>query len=252
MRNLFAFISMFVILGFFSCNSSSNSDAYTKALKKGFGPRISKIPDTLALGFYTGMTKDQTQAHEKALVQSNKIKPIRDYDFDEYAYILPLTHFSESGNQTYNFVFRVSTEHYKDTLQALHLHLNASDNNEECVQIGNLEFPAYMFITLEDLYKEFSPIFESKGYVGKAVDTDKPHVWGEEGRGIEYRFVKNNTSIRLYKDGRGGKFISYYDLSVLYKEDQDREREKADKAKKENEANAAREEKKKDNLRNDF
>lgn len=224
---------------------------YETAFQKAFGPRSSITPDTLALGYFTGMTKMQTGAHVKSLTQNKKVQ-YRSYK--GYMYSMPLTHFAESGNLTENYSFRVSTEHYKDTLQALHLWLKSSDNNHS----GYALTTKYNDLTMEDLYQEFGPIFESKGYIGKAVDpsetlTTDPQfgIPAAQWKGTEYRFVKDNTLIRLWKGREWDTdfFISYYDMAVLYNQQQDIAAKEAAEAKKAAEENAAREEQKKDYLR---
>ena len=258
------FFLMSAVLVMASCgsnNSNSNINTpapkeesvpltYETAFEKAFGPRISQEPDTLALGYYLGMTKAQTSAHIKNLEQARKVQ-YNNY-IEYYMYTMPLTHYDESGNQTDNYSFRVSTQHYKDTLQVLHLWLKATDNHHSGYALLTTK------LTMEDLYKEFAPIFKAKGFLSKAVNPEAtlsidpkyglPEAkWG----GTEYRFVKDNTLIRLWRgeDWYYDYFISYYDLSVVYKEQQDIAAKEAADAKKAAEENAAREEQKKDYLR---
>ena len=239
-----------------SSKSSSSDDeqepvTYETAFQQAYGPRVNATPDTLALGFYWGMTKSATKAHVKLLAQNKKIFY---KDYKGYMYKMPLTHYDETGNTTDDYVFRVSTEHYKDTLKVMNLWLKGSDNNHS----GYVLPTKYHNLTMEDLYKEFGPIFEAKGYLCMAVDpemrmsNDSQYGLPEaEWKGIEYRFVKDNTLIRLWRGQEWYEdfFITYYDMSVVYKEQQDIAAKEAAAAKKAAEENAAREEQKKDYLR---
>lgn len=227
-------------------------ETYEIAFEKAFGPQVSISPDTLALGYYWGMTKTQTNAHVKNLAQSNKVHYKK---YKGYTYTMPLTHFEDSGNKTDDYTFRVTTKHYNDTLQELHLWLKGTDNNRD----GSEWTTQNRDLTMIDLYTEFRPIFEAKGFLCKEIDpeetltTDPQHgIPAVRWKGTEYRFVKGNTLIRLW---RGEKWwedycISYYDMSVVYKEHQDIAAKEAAAAKKAAEENATREEKKKDFLNN--
>ena len=157
-------------------------------------------------------------------------------------------------NTTENYLFRISTEHYKDTLKIMNLWLKGSDNNHS----GYAFTTEYHNLTIEDLYKEFGPIFEAKGYLCEAIDpemtisSDSKYGLPEaKWKGTEYRFVKGNTLIRLWKgqEWYSDFCITYYDMSVVYKEQQDIAAKEAAAAKKAAEENAAREEQKKDYLR---
>lgn len=261
MKQLATIFSLVVLLASCESNGSSSksgsSDSeqvpvtYETAFQHAYGPRVNATPDTLALGYYWGMTKSATTAHVKSLAQSKKVY----YKNNKgYMYKMPLTHYDDAGNKTDNYVFRVSTEHYKDTLKVMNLWLKGSDNNHS----GYAMPMEYHDLTMEDLYKEFGPIFEAKGYLCKAIDPEmtmssdsKYGLPKAEWKGKEYRFVKDNTLIRLW---RGEKWyqdflLTYYDMSVVYKEQQDIAAKKAAAEKKAAEENAAREEQKKDNLR---
>ncbi|MBQ9309360.1 MAG: hypothetical protein IJ222_00670 [Bacteroidales bacterium] len=215
---------------------------FETAFRQSYGPRVSQIPDTLALGYYWGMTRAQTNTHEKELVQSKKVH-YEKWD-DRYTYTMPLTHFDESGNQTKNYSFVVSSVHYNDTLKVLNLLLSS--------------WGRAGLYTMEDLYKEFGPVFESKGYLCKAVSPEesmrvdpKYGLRAAAWVGTEYRFVKDNTLIRLWRGTEWPKdlVISYYDMSVVYKEQRDIAAKEEEAAKKAAAENAAREEQKKDYLR---
>lgn len=250
-------ISLAMLLASCGNSQSGSSDSeqipvtYETAFQRAYGPRLSATPDTLALGYYLGMTKSQTSAHVKSLAKKKKVFY---KNYKGYIYQMPLTHYDNAGKTTDNFVFRVSTEHYKDTLKALSLWLKGSDNNHSGYALAT----EYHNLTIEDLYKEFGPIFEAKGYLCKAVDpgmtmySDPKYGLPEaKWKGTEYRFVKDNTLIRLWKGQEWDSdfFITYYDMSVLYKEQQDIAAKKAAVAKKVAEENAAREEEKKGFLR---
>lgn len=261
MKHLFTLLGIAIL--FASCGSNGAGSkaenakeeeipvTYESVFQKAYGSKVSSVPDTIALGYYWGMTKSQTSSHVKALAQSKKVH-YRNYK--GYMYTMPLTHFSESGNKTDNYSFRVSTVHYKDTLKVLNLWLKGSDNNHS----GYALTTEYHDLTMEDLYKEFGPIFEAKGYLCKAVNPEEmlsidPQYGlpAAKWKGTEYRFVKDNTLIRLWRGEEWYQdyFISYYDMSVVYKEQQDIAAKEAAAAKKAAEENAAREEQKKDYLR---
>lgn len=224
---------------------------YETAFQQAYGPRVNATPDTLALGYYWGMTKSATTAHVKSLAQNKKVFY---KNYKGYMYKMPLTHYDEAGNTTENYLFRISTEHYKDTLKIMNLWLKGSDNNHS----GYAFTTEYHNLTIEDLYKEFGPIFEAKGYLCEAIDpemtisSDSKYGLPEaKWKGTEYRFVKGNTLIRLWKgqEWYSDFCITYYDMSVVYKEQQDIAAKEAAAAKKAAEENAAREEQKKDYLR---
>lgn len=223
---------------------------YEESFQQAYGPVVSSVPDTLALGYYWGMTKAQTAVHVKALARSEKVQY---KTYKGYIYKMPLTHYSTSGNLTDDYSIRLSTEYFQDTLKVLNLWLKGSDNSKR----GTSYIGGNRDLTMEDLYKEFCPIFNAKGYIcksvnpGETMDTDAKHGlplahW----KGIEYRFVKDNTLIRLWRGDKWYEdyYISYYDMSVVFKEQQDIAAKEAAKAKKVAEENAAREEQKKEYL----
>ena len=226
-------------------------NTYEKVFRQAYGPRVNATPDTLALGYYWGMTKIATKAHVKSLVQSKKVFY---KNYKGYIYKMPLTHYDVAGNNTDNYVFRISTEYYKDTLKTMNLWLKGSDNNHS----GYALTTSYHDLTMEDLFKEFGRIFVAKGYLCKTVDPEltiaEDQRYGlpeAQWKGTEYRFVKDNTLIRLWRgqEWYSDYLITYYDMSVVYKEQQDNAAKEAAAKKKAAEENAAREEKKKEYLR---
>lgn len=251
------FLSGIVLISCGHSQSSINSHkkieepvTFESALKNAYGPSVINEPDTLALGFHWGMNKFEVNSHIKALVQSKKVF----YKSNKgYMYPLPLTHYAETGNITEDYVFRLSTETYKDTIKTLNLWLKGQDNNHS----GYALTTVYNDLTIDDLYKQFGPIFVGKGYLCKVVDVEQmgkednvPGIPNAKWKGDEYRFVKGNTMIRIW---RGEEWysdfeISYYDLSVIYQEQCDIAEKEALAAKKAAAENAIRESKKQEYL----
>lgn len=219
---------------------------FESALKKAYGPSVTNVPDTIALGYHWGMNRTEVNSHIKALAQSKKVY----YKSNKgYMYPMPLTHYAETGNKTEDYVFRVSTETYKDTIKTLNLWLKGQDNNHS----GYILTTEYNDLTIEDLYKQFGPIFEGKGYMCKVVDVEQmgeedyvPGIPHAKWKGNEYRFVKGNTMIRIWRgeEWYGDFEISYYDLSVVYREQCDIAEKEALAAKKAAAEDAIRESKK--------
>ena len=250
------FIHILICIILVSCGQTgSNSKAeeqltFENVLKKAYGPSITDVPDSLALGYHWGMSKSELNAHIKSLAQCKKVY----YKSHKgYMYQMPLTHYSETGNKIEDYVFRVSTETYKDTIKALNFWLKGQDNNHS----GYVLTTEYNDLTIEDFYKQFGPIYKGRGYLCKVIDVEQmeeddyiPGIPEAKWKGNEYRFVKGNTMIRIW---RGDEWysdfkISYYDLSVIYQEQCEIAEKEALAARKAAAEDAIRESKKQEHL----
>lgn len=225
MKRLSSFCSTLLLFGIIctgcisGCTQQEETPTYETLLKEAYGPRITSEPDTLALGFYWGMSGQKANEHMKSLAQSKKVTY---KNRKGYVYPIPLTHYSPQGNIIEDYIFRVSYETYNNTIKELHLKMKGSDNNHS----GYTYTTRYNDLTVDDVYKQFGPIFEGKGYVCKQVDVERelktdsaPGIPRAHWKGIEYRFVKGNTFIRIWRGADEYDFsdilISYYDLSVI-------------------------------------
>ena len=69
---------------------------FESALKKAYGPSVTNVPDTIALGYHWGMNRTEVNSHIKALAQSKKVY----YKSNKgYMYPMPLTHYAETGKK---------------------------------------------------------------------------------------------------------------------------------------------------------
>lgn len=243
----------FSLIAIASCgNQEKNQEPITfeSALKQAYGPRLSEVSDTLALGYHWGMSKNEAKTHIKELAKEGKVKY---KNYKGYVYPMPLTHYDTAGNKTEDYVFRVSTETYRDTIKSLNLWLKGKDNNHSGYDLTT----EFNDLTVDDLYEQFGTIFKERGflcnieYVGITSDGEiLPGVPRAKWKGKEYQFVKGNTLIRIWRgdDWLGDWVISYYDLSLIFSEQCEIAAKEAAAAKKAAEENAARESKKKEHL----
>ncbi len=238
MRRLFTYAkyAAFVLIYLFlssGCNRSNRAirayekecKLYDRQIKKGYGPRIPGQSDTLVLGFQWDMTQEQVETHLTDLVKQGKIK---EQGLD-YIITIDLSLYDRKNNkwtdvQPVDFTLRF-LYYCNDIMGSIFLEEISDSGKLNTLSIdGHLDHRlhskgyynqnysgnqltiegANAFLTPQQAIKEgfhFDPL----GVNPKGTEKD-----------TEFRYVKNNTLIRIWKNLNQRVCLQYYDLSSLY------------------------------------